>query len=468
MPWRSLTRRAVFLLSISCAIFCFWIPGAHLARNSWDAAAQPLFAATPPMGWNSWDAYGETVSESDIKENAAWMAEHLKAYGWEYVVVDSGWYVTNHSAGTNAAAAEFSLDDYGRYTPAVNTIPSAEKGAGFKPLADYVHLLGLKFGIHILRGIPKEAVRRNLPIAGSLYHAKVAADVTDSCPWNPFNYGLKVDSPAAQAYYDSIAKLYAGWGVDFLKVDCISSHPYKSGEIRLISAALHKVRRPIVLSLSPGPAPLEKANELRRYAQMWRISDDIWDVWHSDKDFPQGVENQFARAAKWAAFSGPGHWPDADMLPIGRLEPAAGWEQPRSTRLTHDEQRTLLTLWSIFRSPLIIGGNLVLCDDWTQSALSNAELIGVDQHSNGSHAVISTDKAAVWLSTPESGDGAFVAVFNLDATPQSFHYSWKDLGLKRANYNLRDLWEHEDLGSKESVEIKLPPHGSAIYWASER
>jgi alpha-galactosidase len=468
MPWRSLTRRAVFLLSISCAISCFWIPGAHLARNSSDAAAQPLLAVTPPMGWNSWDAYGETVSESDIKANAAWMAEHLKAYGWEYVVVDSGWYVTNHSAGTNAAAAEFSLDDYGRYIPAVNTIPSAEKGAGFKPLADYVHLLGLKFGIHILRGIPKEAVRRNLPIAGSLYHAKVAADVSDSCPWNPFNYGLKVDSPAAQAYYDSIAKLYASWGVDFLKVDCISSQPYKSGEIRLISAALHKVRRPIVLSLSPGPAPLEKANELRRYAQMWRISDDIWDVWHSDKDFPPGVENQFARAAKWAAFSGPGHWPDADMLPLGRLEPAAGWEQPRSTRLTHDEQRTLLTLWSIFRSPLIIGGNLVLCDDWTQSALSNAELIGVDQHANGSHAVISTDKAAVWLSTPESGNGAFVAVFNLDAAPQSFHYSWKELGLQRANYNLRDLWEHEDLGAQESVEIKLPPHGSAIYWASER
>jgi alpha-galactosidase len=467
MQWKWVTRRAVILLSTSCAIFCFWTLAAHLAVNSSDAEAQTLLAATPPMGWNSWDAYGETVSESDIKANAAWMAEHLKAYGWEYVVVDSGWYVTNHSAGTNAATAEFSLDDYGRYTPAVNTIPSAEKGAGFKPLADYVHSLGLKFGIHILRGIPKEAVRRNLPIAGTSYRAKAAADITDSCPWNPFNYGLKAGSPAAQAYYDSIAKLYAGWGVDFLKVDCISSHPYKADEIRMISAALHKTRRPIVLSLSPGPAPLEKAAELRHDAQMWRISDDIWDVWHSDKDFPQGVGNQLARAAKWAASSGPGHWPDADMLPIGRLEPSAGWERPRTTRLTRDEQRTLLTLWSIFRSPLIMGGNLTLCDDWTQAALTNAELIGVDQHSTGSHAVISTDKASVWLSTPESEDGAYVAVFNLDAAPQSFHYLWKDLGLKRPSYNIRDLWEHEDLGSKEFVDITLPPHASAIYWASE-
>jgi alpha-galactosidase len=467
MQWKWITRCTALLLAIICAVFCIWTLAADLASNSWDAEAQTQLAATPPMGWNSWDSYGETVSESDIKANAAWMAEHLKSYGWEYVVVDSGWYVTNHSAGTNAANAEFSLDAYGRYIPAVNTIPSAEQGAGFKPLADYVHSLGLKFGIHILRGIPKEAVRKNLPIAGSSYHAKAAADDSDSCPWNPFNYGLKAGSPAAQAYYDSIAKLYAGWGVDFLKVDCISSHPYKGDEIRMISLAVRRVRRPIVLSLSPGPAPIEKAIELRRYAQMWRISDDVWDVWHSDKDFPQGAGNQFARAAKWAAFSGPGHWPDADMLPLGRLEPAAGWEKPRTTRLTHDEQRTLLTLWSIFRSPLIMGGNLTLSDEWTESALTNAELIGVDQHSTGSRAVISTDKTAAWLSTPESGDGAYIALFNLDAAPQSFHYSWKDLGLKRTGYNLRDLWEHEDLGSKEFVDVTLPPHGSAIYWASD-
>ncbi|MHB8500175.1 MAG: glycoside hydrolase family 27 protein [Candidatus Acidiferrales bacterium] len=467
MRWKWFTRRAVILLASSSAIFCVWILSAQFAGHSAEAEAQSVLAATPPMGWNSWDSYGETISESDIRANAAWMAEHLKAYGWEYVVVDEGWYVTNHSAETNGAAAEFSLDAYGRYVPAVNTIPSAEKAAGFKPLADYVHSLGLKFGIHILRGIPKEAVRKNLPIAGSSYHAKAAADVSDSCPWNTYNFGLNPSSPAAQAYYDSIARLYAGWGVDFLKVDCISSHPYKGDEIRMISQALRRVRRPIVLSLSPGPAPLDKATELRRYAQMWRISDDVWDVWRGDKDFPQGVGNQFARAEKWAQFSGPGHWPDADMLPLGRLEPAAGWGKPRATRLTHDEQRTLLTLWSVFRSPLIMGGNLTLCDDWTESALTNAELIGVDQHSSGNHVVISTDKAAVWLATPESGDGSYIAVFNLDAAPQSFHYSWKDLGLRRKKYNLRDLWEHEDLGSKEFIDLTLPPHASAIYLASE-
>jgi alpha-galactosidase len=461
------TVRKIAGIVSAAFVVCVCVCAMGLTFDCTDASAQEVLAATPPMGWNSWDAYGETVSEADIRSNAEWMAKHLKVYGWEYVVVDEGWYVTNHAVGSQSAKAEFSLDANGRYKPAVNTFPSADQGAGFKPLADYVHSLGLKFGIHILRGIPREAVRQDLPIAGSRYAAKAAADTSDTCPWNPYNYGVK-NSPAGQAYYDSIARLYADWGVDFLKVDCISSRPYKGDEIRMISLALRKTRRPIVLSLSPGPSPLEKAAELRRYAQMWRISDDIWDVWFSEKDFPQGVGNQFARAAKWAAVSGPGHWPDADMLPLGRFEPTAGWGEPRTSRLTHDEQRTLLTLWSIFRSPLVMGGNLTLCDEWTEAALTNAELIGVDQKSSNSHAVMSTDKAAVWVSTPDSGDGAYVAVFNLDSAPQAFHYTWKDLGLKGNQFNLRDLWEHKDLMAAQAVDVTLAPHASALYWASEQ
>jgi hypothetical protein len=423
----------------------------------------PQLAATPPMGWNSWDAYGESVSESDIRANAQWMSKHLKSFGWQYIVVDSGWYVTNHSVGTNAEHAQFSLDAYGRYTPAVNTIPSAAQGTGFKPLADYVHSLGLKFGVHILRGIPKEAVRRNLPIAESSFHATDAANTSDTCPWNPFNYGLDASKPAAQAYYDSLAQQYAGWGVDFLKVDCIADHPYKGDEIRLIGQALGKTGRPIVLSLSPGPTALEKAEEVRQYAQMWRISDDVWDLWHSDAEFPQGMENQFARAAKWAAFAGPGHWPDADMLPVGRLEPAAGWGKPRATRLTRDEQRTMLTLWSIFRSPLIMGGNLTLCDEWTESLLTNSEVLAVDQHSTGNHAVLTTDKIAVWLARPVSGEGYYVAVFNLDSGPQTLRYSWSEVELPEARYRLRDLWEHKDLAPAESLTVTLAPHASGLY-----
>jgi alpha-galactosidase len=448
------------------ALIC--TPAILLMAKAATLDSQSTLAATPPMGWNSWDSFGESVSEADVRANAKWMAEHLKAYGWQYVVVDMGWYVNNHSAGSNAENAQFSLDEFGRFTPAVNSIPSSAEGASFKPLADYLHSLGLKFGIHILRGIPKEAVRKNLPIAGTSFHAADAANTSDTCPWNPFNYGLDASKPAAQAYYDSIAEQYAGWGVDFLKVDCIADHPYKGEEIRMLSQALQKTGRPIVLSLSPGPASLDKAEELSKYAQMWRISDDVWDLWHSDEQFPSGIQNQFARAAKWAPFSGPGHWPDADMLPLGRLEPVAGWQNPRATRLTHDEQRTQLTLWSIFRSPLMMGGNLTLSDKWTESLLTNPEVIAVDQHSRGNHPVIQTDKMAVWYANTVSDEEYYLAVFNLSDFVLSSEISWTDAGLPAGKHSLRDLWEHKNLGPADRLKVKLAPHASALYKVSAR
>jgi alpha-galactosidase len=431
--------------------------------GSAEAGDSSLMAATPPMGWNSWDGYGTTVTEADVKANAQWLAEHLKASGWQYVVVDMEWYVTNPTAEGNSKTSQYSLDDSGRYTPAVNRFPSAANGAGFKPLADYVHSLGLKFGIHILRGIPKLAAEKNVPIAGSSFHASDAADTSDTCPWNYDNYGIDGSKSGAQAYYDSIAKLYASWDVDLIKVDCISSRPYKADEIRMLSTALGKTGRPIVLSLSPGPAPLEKMEEMRKYAQMWRISNDIWDLWHSTVDYPQGLGDQFANVAKWAGKAVPGHWPDADMLPLGYLGPAPGWGQPRYTRLTHDEQRTFVTLWCIFPSPLMVGGDLPKADAWTISLLTNAEVIAVDQHSTGNHPVVSTDKTIVWLADSSSKGGHYLAIFNLEDASQSLQYSWKDLGLPGDKHKLRDLWEHKNLRSATSVNVTLPPHGSALY-----
>jgi hypothetical protein len=443
-------------------IFGSSIPGqAAESADNFDASRM---ASTPPMGWNSWDGYGTTVKEADVKANAQWLAEHLKSSGWQYVVVDMEWFVTNPTAEGNSKTSQYSLDDSGRYTPAVNRFPSAANGAGFKPLADYVHSLGLKFGIHILRGIPKVAVEKNLPIAGSSsFHATDAADSSDTCPWNYDNFGLDGSKPGAQAYYDSIAKLYASWDVDLIKVDCISSRPYKSDEIQMLSAALAKTGRPIVLSLSPGPAPLEKTEEMRKYAQMWRISNDIWDLWHSTAEYPQGLGDQFANVAKWAGKAVPGHWPDADMLPLGYLGPAPGWGQPRYTRLSHDEQRTFVTLWCIFPSPLIVGGDLPKADAWTTSLLTNPEVIAVDQHSTGNHPVVSTDKTVVWVAESAHGGGHYLAIFNLEDASQSVQYSWKDLGLTGKKYKLRDFWERKDLGSAKSVNVTLPPHGSVLY-----
>jgi alpha-galactosidase len=431
------------------------------------AAARPVGpAATPPMGWNSYDAYGTTVTEAQLRANALWMSRHLKRYGWRYVVIDAEWFARNPTPAGGAAGELLVLDRYGRYIPAPNRFPSAARGAGLRPLADYVHSLGLELGIHILRGIPKAAVARNLPIEGSPYTAAEAADVHATCPWNPDNYGV-APGPAGQAYYDSIARLYASWGVDFIKADCIASHPYAGGEIHMLATALRRSGRTMVLSLSPGPAPLAKLAQLRRDASMWRISNDVWDLWHSSVPYPQGVGDQFRRAARWAPLAEAGHWPDADMLALGELRPAPGWGRPRRTRLTHAEQRTYVTLWCIARSPLFMGGNLTEMDPWTLSLLDNPEVIAVDQHSSDAHQAFASAGTSVWLSRPRSTGrrgprGWYLAVFNLRRKARTIRLPWSALSLTGSRYSMRDLWRRRNVGSATRLRVRLPAHGAAL------
>jgi alpha-galactosidase len=462
------TRRLLTMpvLVFGVASICFCSVGSS-GRIGAEAEGAATLAEKPPMGWNSWDGYGTTINEEQFKANAKWMAEHLKSSGWEYAVIDMEWFVTNPKPEGNSKSSLFAIDANGRYIPAENRFPSSAGGKGFKPIGDYVHSLGLKFGIHILRGIPKKAVEVNAPIAGSNYHAADAADTSETCPWNPDNFGADAAKPVAQAYYDSIAALYASWGVDLIKVDCISSHPYRSDEIRMLSEALRKTGRPIALSLSPGAAPIEKIEEMRRYAQMWRISDDIWDLWHSEVPYPQGLNDQFENVLKWVGKSQPGRWPDADMLPLGYLGPAPGWGEARRTRLSHDEQRTLLTLWVMFPSPLMVGGDLTAADAWTTSLLTNAEVLDVDQHSRGNRAAVVTDKIVVLVAESSEGKGTYIAVFNRGSELADIQYSWKELGLDGSRYALRELWERKESGQVDVLEGKLLPHACFLYRATK-
>lgn len=416
------------------------------------------------MGWNSWNSYGQTISEADVRATADVMAQKLKAFGWQYVVIDEGWYVLK--PGGDAKLYQFRMDENGRFLPAESRFPSA-KDDGMKAIADYVHSLGLKFGIHVIRGIPREAVAKNLPIAGSSFHAAEAADTSDVCPWNAYNYGLK-DNAAGQAYYDSIAKLYASWGVDFIKIDCISSHPYKGAEIRMISEALHKSGRAMVLSLSPGPTPLEKADEVAKYAEMWRISDDFWDHWGVWKghEWSQGLKAQFENAAKWSAHQTPGHRPDNDMLPLGYLGPHPGEGEVRNTQFTADEQKTLMTLWAISRSPLMMGGNLTKMDEATLGVLTNKSVIALDQQSHNGKQVINDGNTVVWFAEGLSPIAGYVAVFNISDREQSVKYSWKELGLAEGARVARDVWAERSLGKQEGVNLKLAPHACVLYQLS--
>ncbi len=433
------------------------------------AAAPTGPAATPPLGWNSWDSYGLTITADEFKRNVDWFDQHLKPAGWEYVVVDEGWYLAHpENAAVKGADQGYTMDENGRYIPADARFPG-----GLKALADYAHAKGLKFGIHIIKGIPKQAVEKNLPIlnttSGPLFTAAQAADTTDTCRWNPDNYGVK-DNAAGQAYYDSLAALYAGWGVDFLKVDCISK-PYNAHEIHMISAALKKTGRPIALSLSPGPTPLDQAQDVVKYAQQWRISDDFWDVWKNPAvaqgAFPQSLTNQFSVLASWTPFTGPGHWPDADMLPIGYLGPRPGWGEPRLSRLTYDETRTLITLWSIARSPLILGANLTQLDALVETLLTNREVLFVDQQSTSGHLLAGVGEpgqSVVWRAEePKGGKRSFVAVFNLGDAPLDYSFAWKQLAFKGSEHRVRDLWQAQEMGRVPVLKGTLPPHGAGLF-----
>jgi hypothetical protein len=271
---------------------------------------------------------------------------------------------------------------------------------------------------------------------------------------------------AGQAWYDALMKQYASWGVDYIKVDCIASHPYKGAEIAMIHKAIAKSGRAMVLSLSPGPTALENAVEVGKYAQLWRISDDVWDYWEKPegKSFPQSVKGQFPVIASWAKYARVGNWPDADMLPMGMLVPTPGEGRPRASRLTEDEQRTMITLWAMARSPLFIGGNLTQMDDAMKSLLTNPGVIEVDQHSVDGHLLGQEGDVVAWVAVSVNRDKSYLALFNVGDEPVHVDKTFAEYGfVDRAQYSVRDLWMRKELGPLNGVTVELPPHGSVMF-----
>lgn len=426
------------------------------ARSDQETHSQrKSMAGSPPMGWNSWDCYGTTVTESEVKANADYMAARLKQHGWQYIVVDIQWSDAKAKSHGYRPNADLTMDSYGRLVPAPNRFPSAAGESGFKPLADYVHQKGLKFGIHIMRGIPRQAVRANMPIYGSKSHAADVADQNSICKWNSDMYGLNMSKPEAQDYYDSIVQLYASWGVDFIKADNMLD-PLHAEEIAALSRAIDKSGRPMILSLSPGPTKPEDAKFLAGNAEMWRISNDFWDRW---KD----LKNQFTLLQSWAPHSQPGAWPDADMLPLGRIGMRAERGDDRMTRFTHDEQRTLMSLWAIARSPLMYGGDLPSNDDFALSLMTNDEVLAVNQKATNSRPVSTNGDRVVWASDDAGSKAKYVAAFNTgDSGTQEVTIKFSDLGAPES-CDLRDLWSGRTVsGVKDGYTFHLPPHGSAL------
>jgi hypothetical protein len=450
--------------------------GLAIAARGADAAQTPRAdakqaAAHPPLGWNSWDAYGLRIDERQFRDNVQAMAGKLKPAGYTYAVIDEGWYMVNPEDRPHPETLRYELDAHGRFIPVPARFPaSLQNGAntGFVELGKWVHGNGLKFGIHVIRGIPRESVARNLPIDGTSFTAQDAADEADPCPWDPTSWGIK-DNAAGQAWYDALLRQYAAWGVDFMKVDCIANNPYKASEIRQIHQAIARSGRPIVLSLSPGPTPLVHQAEVAELSEMWRISNDIWDIWDGrGRPFPIGIANQFENAAKWAPYAGPGHWPDADMLPIGELRPFPDvGPGPRHTRLTSDEQHTQLSLWAMARSPLIIGANLTLLDDETVRLLTNPDILRIDQTATASRQVLRDGDLVAWTADLPNGEYA-LAVFNLGDAPLAVDLPLPRLNLPDGPHALKDAWSGATLPPAPRVNGTLNAHAARVFMVGRR
>jgi hypothetical protein len=412
------------------------------------AASGPakVLAPTPPMGWNSWNSFATTITEAQALENAAIMAQKLLSAGYNVFTVDIQWYEPAADGYAYSAHPVPTMDGYGRLLPAPNRFPSAADGQGFRPLADKMHALGLKFGIHLMRGIPRLAVEKNLPVLGTQLHAQDIANTSSICPWNPDMYGVDMTKPGAQAYYDSVFALYASWGVDFVKMDDMS-RPYDAHapEIEAAHKAIQATGRPIILSLSPGETPVARADHVRRFAQMWRISDDFWDEWPL-------LKAQFTRLENWSDHRSPGAWPDADMLPLGRL--ALG---QRDTKFTPDEQTTLMTLWAMARSPLIMGGDLRHLDDATLTLLTQPDILAINQRGQGNQPWFLQDDARIWSARVDGS--AYLALFNTADKPLQIGFDLTRLNMKGA-VQARDVWAGADLGGMSGqIEQTVTPHG---------
>ncbi len=413
---------------------------------------------TAPMGWNSWDCYGAAVTEDIVRQNAAFMAEHLKQYGWEYITVDIQWSEPTAENHEYHPFTELCMDEYSRLIPAVNRFPSSADRKGFAPLAEYVHSLGLKFGIHIMRGIPRQAVHQNTPILGSTQTARQIAKTDSICHWNTDMYGVDPEAEGARAYYDSLFALYASWGVDFIKCDDIARElPHEEAELILLSRSLQDCGRDMILSLSPGPALLEKAELYKQTSNMWRITDDFWDSW------PQLYEI-FDRAREWCIHAGNGCWPDADMLPIGPIK--QDYDPALRTEFTQDEQITMMSLWSIFRSPLIIGGEMTGFDDFTMGLITNEDILKMHRNARHSHPVWQRDidgtEHILWTAVSSEG-GQYAVIFNTGEQDSSIRIPLQDLEIYHPVHST-ELWSGQTSEIAETINVSLKKHGAAVFY----
>jgi len=435
--------------------------GAGSTSATYTLTAGATLALTPPMGWNSYDSFGASVTEQDVLDEAQTIRKELQPFGWGYVVIDYRWYEPGEP-----------IDANGRYLPATGKYPSATGNVGFKILADKIHALGLSFGIHIMRGIPRKSFDAKLPLADSSYTTADAGNAGDACPWDTHMWGVRGDTAGGQAWYDALFKQYAAWGIDFVKIDDMLNNDTKQfhqAEADAIRKAADKTGRSIALSFSPGPddpswLPSSSAN-LNKNANQWRVVNDFWDF-KGLTDLP-GV---FKAASTWQGVTGlaPGHWADLDMLPLGYLGPRNEWHASGQTTFSKNEQVSIMSLWSMLPSPLLFGGNPARLgsDAWTLALLTNEEVLAVSQDALGARGVRKAVMGGEMWVRDLSGGRKAVAFFNRGTSDATMSATFAELGVE-GKQKVRDLWHRADATAlNDGLSASVPAGAALVYTLS--
>ncbi len=407
--------------------------------------------AKPALGWSSWSFVRRDPTARKIEAQAKALKDSgLAKDGFVYANVDDFWYECPGSQGPN-------VDRYGRWVTDPAKFPPSGGENGVQVVADYVHSLGLKFGLYVTPGISRQAVAENTAIEGTSYHAADIATKTTEQNYNCGGMvGIDYAKPGAQQFVDSWADQFAGWGVDYLKIDGVGTPDV--ADVRAWSRALRQTGRPIHLELS-NSLDIKNAATWKRLSDGWRTGGDIeCYCGPNGSSYPlttwSSLTSRFDQVADWAPYGGPGGYNDYDSLEIGNGS---------DDGLTPDERRTQMSLWSLAASPLILGTDLTHLDPADLAMLKNTDVLAIDQDGIDAERISADADSQVFAKTERDGD-AVVGLFNTGSAPREVATTAAALGLPAAgDYALRDLWNHRETESAGRIAADVPPHGVVLY-----
>lgn len=465
-------RNSISLIVVSMVLFSCGHPQA--GKDSKDKDSLEI-GKTPPMGWNSYDSYCIYLDEKQAMANVEAFAEKLKPYGYEYFVIDDGWFgeyelQEGTMIPTSFDAKKVNINEYGLLQPSNVFFPH-----GLKPIVERCHALGFKFGIHLLRGIPRQAVKQNTLVKETKYRAVDIVDTINVCDWSTINYGVDMNKPGAQEFYNSLVNQLADWGVDFIKYDDIVPYPK---EIEAVENAIAQCGRPILLSLSPGDLVIDSAVDIYQKANMLRVTGDIWDN-------QQSIDATFDAMRKWQGNKFTNLWIDMDMIPFGQLQLTVpkpeGFDEAtmdkyevieeqktgkyqdmiilggngfhRWSKLSKDQMRTFITQRAISASPLMVSGDLLTMDRFSLELLTNKNMIDCNQNGVMGKLISDTDSIEVWKANQKDSQNSWIAIFNRKVLDKSVHLTNDLLGIDSGN-SIVDIWNNVNIESGKDYVIE--------------